>query len=91
LCITVLEAMAAGLPVVGSNVGGIGRNVDEGESGYLYDPDDIDGFVSGIERLRTDPELRQQLGNHGREIVSELFTQEVLIKEFEKAIRADSC
>jgi glycosyltransferase involved in cell wall biosynthesis len=86
LCITVLEAMAAGLPVVGSDVGGIGRNIEEGESGYLYDPNDVDGFVLGIERLRTDPDLRQQLGDCGREIVAESFTQEILVSEFEKAI-----
>ena len=81
--------MAAGLPVVGSEVGGIGRNVEEGESGYLYDPKDVDGFVSGIERLRTDPDLRQQLGDRGREIVAESFTQEVLVREFERAINTE--
>lgn len=86
LCITVLEAMAAGLPVVGSDVGGIGRNVEESGSGYLYDPTDVDGFVSGIERLRTDPDLRQQLGDRGREIVSESFTQRILVEEFERAV-----
>lgn len=86
LCITVLEAMAAGLPVVGSDVGGIGRNVEQGESGFLYDPTDVDGFASGIERLRTDLDLRQQLGDRGREIVSESFTQEVLVREFKIAI-----
>jgi glycosyltransferase involved in cell wall biosynthesis len=89
LCITVLEAMAAGLPVVGSDVGGIGRNIEEGESGYLYDPNDVDGFVLGIERLRTDPDLRQQLGDRGREIVAESFTQEVLVREFERAINTE--
>jgi glycosyltransferase involved in cell wall biosynthesis len=88
LCITVLEAMAAGLPVVGSDVGGIGRYVEEGESGYLYDPDDVSGFVSGIERLRTAPSLRQQLGDRGRRIVDNLFTQAVLVREFERAIGA---
>ncbi|WP_144924307.1 glycosyltransferase family 4 protein [Halorubrum salsamenti] len=91
LCITVLEAMAAGLPVVGSDVGGIGRNVEEGKSGYLYDPHDTDGFVSGIQKLRTDPNLRRQLGNRGREIVGESFTQKLLVKEFERAISLNIC
>lgn len=86
LCITVLEAMAAGLPVIGSNVGGIGRNVEEGKSGYLFDPDNVEGFVSAINNLRSDSDLRQQLGNRGREIVSESFTQEVLVREFKNAI-----
>lgn len=86
LCITVLEAMAAGLPVVGSNVGGIGRNVEEGVSGFLYESDDVDGFVSGIETLAQGPALRQKFGERGREIVKKDFTQEVLVKQFERAI-----
>ena len=90
LCITVLEAMASGLPVVGSGVGGIGRNVEKDSSGFLYEPDNLDGFVSGIETLATDPELRKQFGTRGRAIVKEGFTQDMLVSEFEKAIETDS-
>lgn len=79
-----LEAMATGLPVVGSDVGGIGRNIEEGESKYLYEPDDVDGFASGIERLRTNPDLRQQFGDRRGDIVAESFTQDVLVREFER-------
>lgn len=86
LCITVLEAMAAGLPVVGSNVGGIGRNVEHGSSGFLYHPNDTIGFVTGIERLADDPRLRMKFGARGRTIVEESFTQEVLSSEFELAL-----
>ncbi len=89
LCITVLEAMAAGLPVVGSNVGGIGRNVKADGSGYLYEPDDVDGFVTGIQTLVEDPELRQQFGEEGREIVGQKFTQKVLVDEFKRAIQTN--
>lgn len=86
LCITVLEAMAAGLPIVGSDVGGIGRNVEQNLSGYLYTPDNLSGFVSGIKTLAQDSELRQRFGERGHELVKEDFTQEVLVNEFEKAI-----
>lgn len=86
LCITVLEAMASGLPVVGSDVGGIARNVEQDCSGFLYGPDDIDGFISGIKSLTSDPELREQFGIRGRSIVEERFTQDVLVREFERAI-----
>ena len=87
LCITVLEAMCAGLPVVGSDVGGIGRNVEDGASGYLYEPSDIDGFVSGIERLAGDPQRRTTFGQRSREIVAASFTQDVLVESFEQAVR----
>ncbi|MCU4926475.1 glycosyltransferase family 4 protein [Halobacteria archaeon AArc-dxtr1] len=87
LCMTVIEAMAAGLPVVGSTVGGIERNVEEGASGFLYEPHDTTGFRSGIETLAADPDLRTQFGERGRSIVAESFTQEVLVAEFENAIQ----
>lgn len=87
LCITVLEAMAAGLPVVGSNVGGIGRNVDEGVSGYLCTPTDIDGFVSAVEKLAQNMDLRQRYGERARKVVKEKFTQDILVAEFERAIK----
>ena len=90
LCITVLEAMAAGLPVVGSDVRGIGRNVEQDVAGFLYEPNDVDGFVSGIETLAADPEVRERFGNRGRAIVREGFTQDVLVREFEKAIGTNS-
>jgi glycosyltransferase involved in cell wall biosynthesis len=86
LCITVLEAMAAGLPVVGSDVGGIGRNVSHGETGFLYDPDDVAGFVSAIRTLASDPELRREFGERGQERVSEHYTQNALVSAFEETI-----
>jgi len=89
LCITVLEAMAAELPVVGSDVGGLSRYVEEGSSGYLYKPDDVDGFVSAIKTLATDLERRRMYGNRGREIVSKGFTQRTLVDEFEEAVFKD--
>lgn len=86
LCITVLEAMAAGLPVVGSDVGGIGRNVEHGESGYLYAPSDMEGFVSGLKMLAAEHERRARFGEAGQATVAESFTQDVLVREFQKAI-----
>jgi glycosyltransferase involved in cell wall biosynthesis len=86
LCITVLEAMAAGLPVVGSDVGGIGRNVEHGRSGLLYVPDNRDGFASAIRELAEDSQQRAAFGNRGRKTVEDRFTQEQLVSEFESAI-----
>lgn len=86
LCITVIEAMAAGLPVVGSNVGGINYNVREGKTGYLHDPNDVDGFVDSVLYLAENPSVRQEFGQNARETVVSNYTQEVLVSEFERAI-----
>ncbi len=86
LCITVIEAMAAGLPIVGSDVGGIGMNVKRSKCGYVYHPNDVSGFVEAIEILSSDPSLRQELGSRGRALVKDAYTQEILVEKFENAI-----
>ncbi|WP_255194489.1 glycosyltransferase family 4 protein [Natronobeatus ordinarius] len=90
LCITVVEAMAAALPVVGSSVGGIEHTVSEGECGHLHSPDDVEGFCRSIRKLAADPAKRQQLGDRGRTFVEQNYTQEVLVEEFERAIQEGS-
>lgn len=58
----ILEAGAAELPVVASNVGGIPEVVTDGESGYLRASDDILGFTEALGTLAGDPSLREQMG-----------------------------
>lgn len=57
-----IEAGAAGLPVVASNVGGIPEVVTDGETGYLRTPDDTAGFTDALERLVENLPMRQQMG-----------------------------
>src|SRR4030042_3605227 len=47
-CLSVTEALWKGTPVVASNVGGIPAQIVDGESGYLLDPYDIEGFADRI-------------------------------------------
>ena len=54
-----IEAMAAGVPLVSSNVHGILDYVIDGETGYACNPDDVDGFAAAISKLATDKELRE--------------------------------
>lgn len=87
LCITVLEAMASGLPVVASNVGGIKHNVTHKTTGLLYSPSDVSGFVHAIRKLADDPDLRQSYGTNGRDVVLEQYTQDALVSNFLSVIQ----
>jgi len=64
--LSVLEAMAVGLPVVASDVGAIPEMIDVPQGGFLYPPEDVDGFVEGIENLRDSLILRRNMGEYNR-------------------------
>lgn len=87
LCMTVIEAMSCGLPVVGSSVGGIPESVLPATTGYLCEPGDIDCFTTRLVELGSDPELRKKMGAAGRERVIVSYSQSVLVEKFEQVIR----
>lgn len=65
--IVLLEAMAAGLPVVASRVGGIPEVVVDGETGLLVEPGNPEDLASALLRLASDPDLRARMGDRGRQ------------------------
>lgn len=67
---TILESMAAGLPVVATHVGGNADLVSEGETGFLVPPNDEIALAAAIERLLTQPELRSGFGRRAREVAA---------------------
>ncbi|MCU4975823.1 glycosyltransferase [Halobacteria archaeon AArc-m2/3/4] len=69
----VSEALWKRTPVVGSNVGGIPLQIDDGESGYLVEPDDVDALAARTERLLADEALSTAFGHHGRATVRDRF------------------
>jgi glycosyltransferase involved in cell wall biosynthesis len=73
LPVSVLEAMAAELPVVASNVGGLAELVVDGETGVLVPPGDAQALADALTRLIQDPELRRRLGAAGRARAEALF------------------
>lgn len=73
---SLVEAMAAEIPVVGSAVGGIPEILDDGRYGALVQPKDPDGFANAVERLLRDPDLRMEMGRAGRARVLSLFAVE---------------
>jgi glycosyltransferase involved in cell wall biosynthesis len=76
LPVSVLEAMAAGLPVVASAVGGVGELVVDGETGMLVPPADAEALAAALATIVADPALRRRLGEAGHGRAEELFDLE---------------
>jgi len=70
----VLEAMASGTPVVASHIGGVPEVVQDGQTGFLTPPGDVDALRGRLERLLHDPALARRLGANARAAVLERFT-----------------
>jgi glycosyltransferase involved in cell wall biosynthesis len=67
-----LEAGAYGLPVVATHIGGVPDAVQEGVTGFLAKPGDVDGIAAAIMRLLSDPELALQMGRANRHQAEQL-------------------
>jgi glycosyltransferase involved in cell wall biosynthesis len=59
---SILEAMRAGLPVVASDVGGVGEAVVDGETGILFPAGDAGALTAALKHLLMSPETRQRMG-----------------------------
>jgi glycosyltransferase involved in cell wall biosynthesis len=74
LPLVVLEAMAAGRPVVATSVGGVPEAVRDGVEGLLVQPRDSEGLAAAIGRVLDDPLLADSLGRAGRRRVLEEYS-----------------
>ncbi|MDH3222546.1 MAG: glycosyltransferase family 4 protein [Gemmatimonadota bacterium] len=77
---TAPEAMAYGIPVVGTDLGGTAEIVTHGQTGFLFPPDDAEALAACIDVLLGDPGLRRRLGDAGRGAFRDRF-------EFERCYR----
>ncbi|HEY2547611.1 MAG TPA: glycosyltransferase [Candidatus Acidoferrum sp.] len=73
---TLLEAMASGLPVVATRVGGNPELVEDERSGILFKPGDVTGLSAILERLVCTPRLREELGQEARTRTVQEFSLE---------------
>jgi sugar transferase (PEP-CTERM/EpsH1 system associated) len=76
---TLLEALATGLPVVATRVGGNPEIVTEGECGFLFTPGDPPELVGHIRKLLRDPQLRAEFGRAARDRVMQHFSLERML------------
>ena len=71
---TTMEAMMAGLPVVGCNTGGTAEIILDGITGLLYPPGNVEALAECLNRLRTHPETTGKMGQAGQQRALQCFT-----------------
>lgn len=79
----VLEAMAAGLPVVSARVGDVPGIVREEETGLLAPVEDVEAITDAMRRLLVDADLRGRMGRAGRSRAEALFGVERMVRRYE--------
>jgi trehalose synthase len=87
--LTVTEAMWKGAAVIGGNVGGIRRQIADGENGFLVD--NIDDTAERIVRILTDSELRRRLGSRAKETVRQNYLMSRLVEDWIDLLSQVTC
>jgi glycosyltransferase involved in cell wall biosynthesis len=82
MSVVILEAMAAGVPIVATRVGENQDVLRDQESGMLVDIGDTDGMMSAVERLLDDKGFRKRLSSEARESYRERFTGRVMAENY---------
>ncbi len=86
----IFEAMAAGLPIVSTQISGIPEAVAEGETGYLVPPKDAIALSDALEKILKDSAKAQEMGRVGQKRVAELFAEDLhmdkLVEAFDEQL-----
>ena len=72
--LTIIEAMAFGIPVVTTNVGGMPEVLADSHAGYVCSKDDPTAFAEAIKKILGDPDLAAEQGRNGRQAFEQRFT-----------------
>jgi len=87
LPMTVIEAMAVGLPIVASRIGGIPEAVADGKTGLLVKPGDIEELETALVKLLADEDLRLRMGEKARQVAKAKFNQEAMVGKTLKVLK----
>ncbi|MBI5375578.1 MAG: glycosyltransferase family 4 protein [Candidatus Schekmanbacteria bacterium] len=80
--ITAVEAMACGKPVIASSVGGLSGIVENGKTGFLVKPNDVEGVCNALKQLLDDRGLMINMGNEGRKRATEFYDWDIVMKKY---------
>jgi glycosyltransferase involved in cell wall biosynthesis len=83
LGMALIEAMAAGLPVIGTEIGGIPEVITNGENGFLVPPGRPEALADAIMSIAKDKDLGIRMGKRGRQLYEEKFTLSNMIRQIE--------
>ncbi|MGB3535515.1 MAG: glycosyltransferase [Microcoleaceae cyanobacterium] len=89
--LTILEAFAAGIPVLAPAAGGVMENIQSGWNGLLYQPQNTRDFIQQLKQLIENTKLRQEMGQNGCQDIKELSwdrTVQNLVNLWEKQIKS---
>ena len=78
-----LEAMSCSTPVIASNIPGVNNVMEEGKSGLLVEPRDIEGLSAAIIKLLKDPDLARSMGVRGRQLVETKYNWKTIGDQIE--------
>ena len=79
---TILEAMATGLPVIATQVGGNAELVDHGWTGEIVSSDDVESMAVALVRMASDPSRAAALGLAGRAVVEDRFSLQAMVATY---------
>ncbi len=79
---TLLEAMALGVPIIASRVGGLEEAIQDDATGLLVPPHDAAALAAAIQRLRAEPALRDSLGEQARQLQQERYSLEAMLEGY---------
>ena len=85
--LTLIEAMAFGVPIVATDVGGMPEVLGDTKAGYICSKDRPDEFAKAIITILSNPEILEEMGRNGRKIFESRFTAKKMAIEYEKFLK----